>query len=245
MNFVITYTDSDKHKVYPMHKHPNHEIIYYLEGTGELMTSSERIKVCRGNIAIMPPDTLHALTNPHSCKWIAINGNFERNLYFSVPTLLNDNAENDGRKLSDMIYRNCTSENEYLASLINAYAYFIMRNIHFGKNIDMAISEIKHTISTGFSECDMNIKTILESSGYAEDYIRSIFKKNVGVTPNEYLTDVRMKHACYLTDVYGDSMNLSEIALRCGYYDYTYFSQKFKKVFGMSPREYKNTVKSL
>ena len=99
-----------------------------------------------------------------------------------------------------------------------------------------------HNISSNFFECDINIKNILDSSGYAQDYIRSVFKQSTGMTPNEYLSKVRMNHACYLIDVYSNTMSMTEIALRCGYYDYTYFSQKFKKTYGISPRDYKKQI---
>ncbi|MBQ9760845.1 MAG: AraC family transcriptional regulator, partial [Clostridia bacterium] len=69
---------------------------------------------------------------------------------------------------------------------------------------------------------------------------RSCFKKITGKTPNEFLTEIRIKHACYLIDIYQDNLSLSEIAEKCGYLDYIYFSKRFKLVTGISPREYRN-----
>ena len=40
-------------------------------------------------------------------------------------------------------------------------------------------------------------------------------------------------------DIYQDNLSLSEIAEKCGYLDYVYFSKKFKSVMGLSPREYR------
>ena len=242
MNFRISYTNTDKQSPYPMHRHKTHEIIYYLSGNGVFRTENESINVSQNNIVVVPPDTGHTLSSPRNCKYIAIAGNFEHNLYFASPVLINDNSKKDGEKLIDMIYRNCVCEDEYLLSLINSYVHFIMQNVHFNKNIDSVVSKIMHNISSNFFECDINIKTILDSSGYAQDYIRSVFKQSTGMTPNEYLSKVRMNHACYLIDVYSNTMSMTEIALRCGYYDYTYFSQKFKKTYGISPRDYKKQI---
>ena len=70
--------------------------------------------------------------------------------------------------------------------------------------------------------------------------IRSCFKVATGKTPNEFLTDVRIKHACFLINIYHNELSLAEISERCGYLDYIYFLKKFKSVTGVSPREYKN-----
>ena len=40
-------------------------------------------------------------------------------------------------------------------------------------------------------------------------------------------------------DIYNDELPLTEIAERCGYLDYVYFSKKFKSAMKASPREYK------
>ena len=78
-------------------------------------------------------------------------------------------------------------------------------------------------------------------SGYAEDYIRAHFKRITGKTPNEFLSGIRIKRACFLIETYRDSLSLSQISEQCGYTDYVYFSKKFKSVTGMSPKEYKGT----
>ena len=56
---------------------------------------------------------------------------------------------------------------------------------------------------------------------------------------NEFLTEIRIKHACFLIDIYHDELSLAEISERCGYLDYIYFSKKFKSIMDVSPREYK------
>lgn len=58
----------------------------------------------------------------------------------------------------------------------------------------------------------------------------------LGITPNDFLRDVRLKRAARLLSE--TSMTVSEIAILVGFSSPRYFSQYFKKMFGMTPSEY-------
>ena len=63
------------------------------------------------------------------------------------------------------------------------------------------------------------------------------FKTYMGQTPKEYQITCRMKRA---TALLADSdMSLLEIAARCGFASHSFFSKTFKRVFGITPTEYR------
>lgn len=65
------------------------------------------------------------------------------------------------------------------------------------------------------------------------------FRRFFKTSPMNYVLRVRMHRALhYLSD---HSMNISEVAQRCGFADPFYFSKQFKKHFGTSPRDYRRT----
>jgi len=71
------------------------------------------------------------------------------------------------------------------------------------------------------------------------DYLRKLFKKEVGVSPLEYLTELRMKSAeTLLTAMWTNEYSITEIAQMCGFADSLYFSRVFKKHFGCAPSNY-------
>lgn len=74
------------------------------------------------------------------------------------------------------------------------------------------------------------------------DYIRKLFKKEVGVTPHEYLIRLRMQRAKAIllsgvTNRYSD-YTVTQIAEACGFSEPLYFSRVFKKYFGIAPSFY-------
>lgn len=235
MNFLIDLIKADS----PLHKHKNYEIIVYTKGCGVSVVAGKKIEIGPGKIVIIPPGTEHSTTaSGGDCERIYINGDLSHCLFLNSPAVVADNASNDGLTLAKMIYTNRHPNTEYTMTLVNALVHFLLGEIKIESDIFLAIKEIVDKISNDFHNININLNMILKKSGYAEDYIRSEFKKVTSKTPTEFLTETRIKQACFLMDTYKNVLSLSEIAEKCGYTDYVYFSRRFKQTMGMSPRKY-------
>ena len=69
------------------------------------------------------------------------------------------------------------------------------------------------------------------------DYLSSMFSQAMECGYVDYLNRVRISHACcYLEQNY---LKTYEIAYKVGFRDEKYFSKVFKKIKGMSPKEYR------
>ena len=235
MNILINNT---KDKIL-RHKHKRYEIIYCLKGTAILELSDKEVELAPGRFVIVPPGEEHCSAKmSQDYERMFINGNFEQVLYMATPVVIDDNASKEGATLANMIYNNRHANYNYLSSLVNALIHFLMQNIKMKNGLFIAVENLAKTINSEFYNCNINLGDVLKESGYAEDYIRSHFKTITGKTPTEFLNETRIKHACYLIDIYKDVLSLSDIAEKCGYTDYVYFSRKFKEITGLSPRKY-------
>ena len=66
-----------------------------------------------------------------------------------------------------------------------------------------------------------------------------MFKKFTGKSLTNYLAQIRIERACQLITLNKDAPEkFYTIARRVGYEDYQYFVRVFKKVLGISPREF-------
>ena len=225
---------------YPMHTHKKYEIMLYLDGEGYMRTELGNIPFETGTIVIVPPNIKHGSTSGNGFRNISIEGDFEAYFRFDTVKSFEDNETQEGKMLAEMIYENRYGNDTYLASLCTAYVCFLMQRFELDSAMHRSVKKITDEISQNAFDPQIDLAFILSKSGYSEDYVRSCFKKITGKTPNEFLTDIRIKHACFLIDIYKNKISLSEISERCGYLDYIYFSKKFKSVMGMSPREYRN-----
>lgn len=73
-------------------------------------------------------------------------------------------------------------------------------------------------------------------------HMASVFKKEKQLTLQQYHTRVRMAEACRLLK--STLLSIGEISKEVGYHDMLYFSRCFHRFAGMSPTEYRKSVKS-
>lgn len=241
MNLKINQT-ADGVKQYPIHKHTNYEIMLYLEGNGYLKSTHKDYPFRPGSIIIVPPGILHGSVSENGFKNISISGDFNGLMGFSEIVTLSDNERNEATNLAKIIYDNRSGNKKYLSQLCLSYVHCILLRMNFEDDIYKTVNLITSGVMNNFSNPDFKVSTLLSDSGYAEDYIRAQFKKITGKTPGSFVTDVRIKHALFLIDIYSNTLSLEQVAEKCGYDDYIYFSKKFKSIIGKSPREYKNSL---
>ena len=233
------YRTEDGITNYPLHVHKNFEIMIYIEGKGYMRTEHGDIPFQPGTIIIVPPNIKHGSRSENQFKNISIEGDFSGYFDFDTVKSFGDNERGEGQALATIIYNNRFENNPYLSSLCTSYLQFLTQRVQLDFTVHSCVQRIVFAISNNAFDSKIDISHILSKSGYSEDYIRACFKSITGKTPNEFLTEIRIKHACFLIDVYHNELSLGEIAERSGYLDYVYFSKKFKSVMNMSPREYR------
>ena len=87
----------------------------------------------------------------------------------------------------------------------------------------------------------ISIQEYAESRNMSVCYFQRNFKQIVKHTPMQYLLTIRVNNAASLLETTDYSM--AEIAAIFGYEDPLYFSRLFRKIKGVSPRDYRNLVK--
>ena len=197
-----------------IHTHKDYEIIYYPTGTGYNHFEGKLNPVKKNTILIVPPNTPHGSLSYDNLSFISVLVNKDDLIHIDRPTLLTDNEKEEGFHLTEMMLLNRFGNVDYVNALCVAYIHFVLKNIKLDSPIEKAVIAIKRKILTEFHDSNFDVTALLNDSGYAEDYIRAHFKKITGKTPVELLTDIRIKHAEALINIYQDSITLSEIIPR-------------------------------
>ena len=89
---------------------------------------------------------------------------------------------------------------------------------------------------------NVTVSEVAAYLGIDRSYLTALFQKHLSVSPKQYILNLKMKHACrYLQDT---DYNITQIAASFGYDDLYTFSHAFKKIMGLSPMEYRKTLKN-
>ena len=237
MSLIVTIT-ADNTCAYPKHEHKMVEIAYYLQGEGIMKTEKEDIPFQKGTIIVIPSGRKHGSKAKAPYKNICVH---TEKLNFPVNDFLvgTDNQEEDLKKLAELILRLSLTEKDngaLLDSVFNAYQHLVFNRL----SVDTTdiFTKMKSVLSQNLGNVYFSCNDLAFELGYSENHLRTLFKAKHGVTPNAYLTKLRMEYAKNLFDIYGDKLKICEIAWRCGFQDPLYFSKVFKKTYGVSPRAY-------
>lgn len=103
---------------------------------------------------------------------------------------------------------------------------------------------VEQTKSILEREYDQNfeLERLAEMVGMNASYLSRLFKLKTGQTITDYLIRIRISKAKELLMVHPDLKNY-EIAEKVGYSDPVYFNKLFKKMCGMTPKDYKSGCK--
>ena len=87
----------------------------------------------------------------------------------------------------------------------------------------------------------LTLKKVAEELYVSPNYLGLLFKNNVGISFNTYLTMTRLKYACILLN--STNKTVKEIASDSGFDSTEYFLSRFKKFMKCTPSEYRNFPK--
>ena len=220
------------------HHHANWELVIVTDGDVRLETKLGNFQLYKGDLYITPPYVIHKLTSTTGFHNTYIQVTDALPLSEHEITVLKNHPDIlplakiilDLYNLKENGYQNSL---KIAGDLLMQFVY----DYYHGHIHPPLIREIQDYISKNYFS-SITMQSLSEIFGYNGDYIRSIFKKEIGQTPLEYLTDIRMNQAKNLLQNM-DFYSINEISLLCGFHDPLYFSRLFKKQIGMSPKEYR------
>lgn len=87
----------------------------------------------------------------------------------------------------------------------------------------------------------VSIDTVSTKCGISQQHLARIFKKYITMTPLNYLQKLKMNRAA--VSLLESNLAISQIASNLSFTDQFYFSKVFKKIYGISPLEYRTSTR--
>lgn len=249
MSVYLVGTSPKKFLNYGMHDHDCAELILNLEGMGTEKIKDQEYSFRPGSISIIAPKTKHNKCSEEGFRDIYMHfdledleketGNALRREKKPL-FLLDDGDETLKKLLTVMLTRYLMNgKSDLLLEKIYRSILTLLKEWVQMEQVGAEVAEVLHQLSASYNDPEFRVTDALLASGYQKDYIRRKFCAAMHMTPNEYLTEIRMNYALELLRQQESlHFSISDISLMCGYYDARYFSRIFKRRTGKSPSEY-------
>lgn len=176
----------------------------------------------------------------------------QKNLLFTFNTLLRKAAETGhvhplhidslSRQLAIQIELSLTSDQleKLNAVMIRKYC-MLVQNYSTRPYSQLVRSCLDHIDFYYASE--LSLSSLARLCSVSESHLSTSFKKETGMTVTDCINSTRIRHALILLNT--SSLSIGEIASRCGFFDANYFSRIFKKMQGMTPRQYRTAIRQI
>ncbi len=243
MNRIITVGKHMSKYSSALHTHQNYKLIYCSGGGGRIQFEAEAYPYAQGDLLVIQPEVLHVNIPSRDFNGIYLSVDV---LPLKVERLLiipdtESLALAECLKQIDYFYQ---QEVFHKDNVLQSYAGLLTNLISaLGsmKKISPVIERLKDAILHNFPDAsyDLNARFAQEHK-YNENYLKKLFKKEVGVSPQQYLINVRLSHAVKLLSEHNqeEPLSVSHISYACGYDDPLYFSRSFKTRYGSSPKAF-------
>lgn len=118
--------------------------------------------------------------------------------------------------------------------------YCQLVNKHSVKDYSPTVQKVIVMIESDLSS-DLALSEIASTLNINASYLSTVFKKETGKTITSYVNEKRVELAQELLKT--TNLQIQTIAQYCGIFDVHYFTRLFKKITGISPKEYRNENK--
>jgi AraC family transcriptional regulator len=92
-------------------------------------------------------------------------------------------------------------------------------------------------------DAPLTLASLARQAGLSPYHFLRTFNRLTGVTPHQYILRARLRHAA--TRLAAGPGKVLDIALDCGFGDVSNFNRAFRAEFGVSPRAYRSTARSV
>ena len=250
---------------YAAHSHDSYEIFLPVAGSFEFEVSDYLYTIGRGSVLLLPPWVTHRLvvkdSEPLAYLYVQFTPRIipgEPEMLAAIEALFNRHGEGEQsmRRLSGesfsyvyaAVKRLCISSTKDVHEQFFRILFPVLCEIlAYGTPVSgkydgftrepsrqsTLTDQIIEYISQHYADIQ-DLSFVVDVFHYSTVHVNSLFKNRLGVSLWQYVLHIRLDRAC---DMLVNGIHASEVALSCGFKDYSTFYRMFKKCYGITPTE--------
>jgi AraC-like DNA-binding protein len=247
MNYNLNNTPFIKYKFkkqsFKKHFHTTYSIGLITKGTYDLYIENKKIVTTEGKIKVINPYELHVANGDLSWEYLNFMPSIDTVNSLAIEMCDNflkcnitfNNQIDDMRAINHFneLYKS-SDEFEYEERYIILLSYLLKNHANNRlkqKDIPKNIKDAIDFIHTYFNE-EISLDMLSKVSNISKYHLVKTFSKKVGLTPHQYIINLRLNYAISLIK---KREPLAVIAYQCGFSDQSHFIKTFKKHYGFTP----------
>ncbi len=237
------------------HTHDTVSLGAILAGAGHYTQKGTSQAIAAGDVVIIPPDEVHACNPRPDDSWgylmfhiaeecleeIAkdLLGRRRRGLQFPSRTFQDPTVYRRMLRLYRVV-KEGESLLEKETAMVDTLTALLPRLTNLGppksprQDAPRVVTLAKDYLA-GALEKNVSMKELSHVTGVGVHHLLHVFRDAVGMPPHAYHVQMRVKEARRLLL---DGYSIVDSALETGFCDQSHFTKKFKRVVGLTPREY-------
>ena len=228
------------------------EIEYYISATGKSIVNDRTYEIAPGTLLCSKPGQTRSSIFDFRCYYIHIalpSDSPYRALLERSPDFFQIIDREVYEKLFESLTAHLLSEGYDMESdFINARLlelfYYLRKDSQnnlncpdqFDKNRYRFIQRVLEYIRENYQK-PLTLSDMADLAGYSPNHFHHVFRSIMGVTPQDYLMEERLRHAKWL--LVQTEKTLSEIAYECGFSSQSHLCTRFKRSMLCTPGEYR------
>ena len=221
------------------------ELIWGVEGTGELTLYGKTFSLHPGDIFFYLPGEAHrhlALSERWRTRWITFDGplaeaylmSFRYSRLLRGGTVPSNAIFEDLKKtIADPDWEKIRKNTGVLCQTLANLAIGNLEIAHSGE----LVKQCMDFILSHLAEPELDLTMICDSLHVTQSNLNRLFREKLGVPPGRFIQDRRLQEAQVL--LLNTNLTVKELAARCGFTDPNTFNRFIRRNMGMSPITYR------
>lgn len=233
----------------PTNWHDNVEILYFIEGKGNVVCENSSTEAEAGDIIVIDSNLIHRVETGSLARYFCLivdnafcheNGLFPETAVFLRKTRAEE-LIGQYNKIAEALLIKDDCQKAAVGAEVLRFMVLLLRQCRVAEE-RMLRRETSSGIRTALAYIRSHYSDVLDldllaaEAGISKFHFVREFKRITGHTVVTYINMVRMEVAARMLE--RENASVSEVAAACGFSGHSYFSKVFYKMWGMLPSEW-------
>lgn len=241
---IYVYRIDEKSSIWNTEYHTHHflELLYFVRGEAVVAGDVSRTALSSNDLIIYPSGYGHKEYVDFSKHQEVLVLGIQLKERFALPSVLTmSDRKRELEWIFSQLYSQFQRKEQTSVHHLKYLLFDYLRQFsNLGESIEQPLSfKIQEYMLNHFRDC-ISQADLCEFVHVSPSYLNKVFKTETGKTPIEFLNDIRVKKSMELMKK--QHFSVERVAEEVGIKDPKYFSRVFKKISGISPREFRRNL---